>query len=227
MSHDACTAQPISWLELELRALGELGTERAGRIDDHLAGCPVCRACMERIAGDARELPRLVVPPARRFWNRWRLAWSVTGAALVAALVLLLIWPRGSQPAGLPPARLQVKGGGELLLELVRDRAGVVTHQPTGFRDGDQFQVMVTCQDAGELEAALVVFDRGEAHFPAPPQAIGCGNRVVFPAAFRLTGRPEQPVTVCLALERLEPGRIRSPADLPRGRTACIRLDPE
>ncbi len=197
----ACTAQPVSWLELERHALGELPPARAGRVAAHLQDCPVCRACAESIAADDRPLPRLVVPaaaPRRPWWRRAALSWSLAGVA-AAAVILLLVLRRGDDRTEVPPgagARVQVKGGGEVLVELVGERGGQVLHDPTRYRDGDRFQVLVTCGFAADVTAEVVVFQGGQAHRPGRPAPLVCGNRVVLPAAFRLTGR--EPVTVCV-----------------------------
>jgi hypothetical protein len=230
----ACTATPISWLELERHALGELAAARAAGVDEHLAGCPACRDCMDRIRGDRRELPPLVVPaavpaPRRPWWTRWQLSLGVAGAALAAAVLLLVLLPRGERSGGLalPSPRLRVKGGGDVLIELVRRRGTEVTHEPASYRDGDEFQVLVTCAFAEELRAELVIFDRGQPVFPGGREPLACGNRVTFPAAFRLTGAAREPVVVCLGLGEVDRARVRTVADLPRESTGCIRLSPE
>jgi len=57
----ACTREPVSWLRLERYALGELGADAARAIEVHVAECAACRGCLERIWGDDRPLPRLVL----------------------------------------------------------------------------------------------------------------------------------------------------------------------
>ncbi|MCA9675926.1 MAG: zf-HC2 domain-containing protein, partial [Myxococcales bacterium] len=44
-----CVSEPVSWLRLERYALGELPGPLAREVAAHLAGCPACRACLDRI----------------------------------------------------------------------------------------------------------------------------------------------------------------------------------
>ncbi|MBM4321484.1 MAG: hypothetical protein FJ125_16460, partial [Deltaproteobacteria bacterium] len=108
-----CNGQPLSWLRLERYHLGELDAGERRDIGEHLALCPACRACLERITGDRRELPPLPLPLTRsgpagvRAWSvqparvpllSWprRLAWAsglAGGALAAAALALLLLLP--------------------------------------------------------------------------------------------------------------------------------------
>ncbi|HTM21531.1 MAG TPA: hypothetical protein VL172_13515, partial [Kofleriaceae bacterium] len=154
------------------------------------------------------ELPRLVVPVAavrRPWWRRWQLSLSLAGAALVAAAILLVLVPRGGrgQAVAVPGRHLHVKGGGDISLELVRRRGDQVTRDPAGYRPGDEFQVMVTCSEGGRVDTRLVIFEGDTPEAPFERAPLDCGNQVVHPQAFRLTGTA--PVTVCLVVGG-EPG---------------------
>lgn len=243
-THEACSGTPVSWLALEQYQLGELGGEVRREVDAHLQGCEVCRACLELLRADTVALPPLpaVVAPAsvkpavveQESWlSRLRPAWALAGAGLVAAaaaLLLVLLPPDVIGPPGadLPPARIGFKGG-ELALELVRQRAGAAQHGPTTFAPGDRFKAEVTCAAAGALAADLVVYQGREVDFPLPPAApLRCGNRVPLPGAFRFTG--EAPAIVCLVVEEgsrppsREALRRTGPGALPEGRAVCVRL---
>lgn len=176
----ACTAEPISWLRLERHVLGELDDGIAA----HLEVCAACRAALQRIQSDDRALPRLVLPeprPRRRWWPVW------SGALLAAAAVLLLFLLRDEdRPTEHPGPRIAIKGGGELIVSVVRE---------TG---GDRYKVRVTCSAPTEIEAEVVVFQDGEASSPLPPARLRCGNQVVLPGAFTLTRRTA--AVVCLTV---------------------------
>jgi hypothetical protein len=185
----ACTGEPISWLRLERHALGELD----GGIAAHLEGCAACRAVLERISGDDRPLPRLVLPepkPRKRWWPVW------AGAALAAAAVLLFFVLRGEdrQPAH-PGPRIAIKGGEELIVSVIREVGG------------DRYKVRVTCSAPIELDAEVVVHQDGEASRPFPAARLRCGNEVVLPGAFTLTSRA--PAVVCLAVRGAGTGCVQ------------------
>ena len=195
-----CTGQPVSWLELELRALDELAPPRAREVDAHLGQCAVCRACLARIASDRRELPPLPRPVLARAIERgrrrrWTSRLSLAGALVAAAAALLLVWRATGGGAG-DASLAGVKGGEGLVLSLVRERAGTVTPDPTRFADGDRFEARVTCGARAPLLLDLVVFQGGRAYFPLAAARLPCGNRVQVPGAFTLTGH--QTAVVCV-----------------------------
>jgi hypothetical protein len=113
-----------------------------------------------------------------------------TGLAAVAAL--LLFW-RDREPT----TRVAGIKGGELDVSLVRERDGEIAHDPTEFRPGDRFKVLVTCAAAAPVTVELTVHQAGAAHRPLSPVELSCGNRVPVPGAFRITGR--EPVSICIA----------------------------
>jgi len=219
----------VSWLELELHALGELAAAATARVAAHLDECAACRACLERIHGDQRTMPALVVPATRvprPFWTRWRIAWSLAGAAVAAAAVLLVVLRGGDtgDQLAIPGRRAHLKGGAEVTVSLVRDRAGAITHDPRDFRDGDAFQLLVTCPFGDDTDADLAVFQGGRAFFPTAAGHVDCGNQVVFPAAFHITG--DQPATVCVTFAPIDRSTITRVRDLPAPLTACLPLSP-
>ncbi|HOX43420.1 MAG TPA: zf-HC2 domain-containing protein [Myxococcota bacterium] len=236
----ACSGQPISWLALERYQLDELGAEARSAVEAHLAACPACRGCLERIRADGElALPPLPLPaqparPAPRLaWLRW--AVPALGALAAACLLWLAPWAVTTLvPDELPGPRVALEGGalglkgGELALDLVRERAGAIDPQPAGFAPGDRFRALVTCPPPAQPYVELVVYQDAQASFPGSAgQRLACGNQVALPGAFRLTGAGEAHVCVVLsedALARaaLEPGL---PGDL-LGQAACVRLPP-
>jgi hypothetical protein len=205
--NQACTGQPVSWLELERLHLGELGPEARARIQTHLESCPACRDCLTTIQVEAEPaLPALVLParPEARPWFSWR--WLAPGLA-AAALLVWALWPIGSPttdglPAGLPPGRVGVKGA-ELGLDLVRERAGQILEAPSSFAPGDRFKALLTCPAPATggpgPRVTLVAYQSGQAFFPLGETSGAplprCGNRVPLAGAFLLTGA--DPVAVC------------------------------
>lgn len=196
-----CTGQPIPWLRLERYHLGELGPDERSRIEQHLATCPACKACLERIEGDeAVALPPLPSPmPARRVVRmRWPMQIGTLVATLAAAAAVGLAM-RTSHPADGERVALQgarVKGDG-IAFSLVRDDGMRVDGAEGVYRDGDRFKAIVTCAPGAGGAFDVVVYDASSASFPLDPSVgLACGNDVPLPGAFRLTGAGDQ--TVCL-----------------------------
>jgi hypothetical protein len=178
--------------------------------------------------------------PALPWWQRLRLGVALGGlAAAAAALLLVLRAPGPGGGAGtLSGGRgvrntVAIKGGGTLVLGLVRDRGGTIARDPAGFAGGDRFKVLVTCPPEASLYGDVVVYQPGargtfDAAFPLPATSLPCGNRSVLPGAFRITG--SAPATVCLALGHgAPPDRAALRATGPAGlaEAACTRLAPE
>lgn len=199
----ACTATPISWLRLEQHAAGGDDPE----VTAHLAACPACTRCLAEIRDDVVALPPLAVapPPRRRAW--WHVA--LPAFALAAALALV-VWPRDPRRDD----RVRVKGVGEVILGVVRERAGAIRDDATTFSPGDRFKVVVTCPPAA---AAWVDVDVSGDR-PLPPARIACGNRVVVPGAFHLTGTAPNRICVRVA------AASAPDATAPR---ACVTVHPE
>jgi len=215
--------RPISWLTLELFHLEELPRDEQRQVSDHLATCPGCRSCLEQIQTDQRALPALPVAGAigaearasqvrRRWWpaRRGRLA-LLSAAAAMAAMLLLLLVPRELEPR-IPPQRVAIKGG-ELAIDLVRERQGTTRLSPTHFAPGDRFKVLATWPPTDPVHAEVVVYQQGVAGFPLSPATLDGGNRQPVPGAFTLSG--DQPAVVCLVV---------GAAPLPRGTLAGARL---
>lgn len=175
-------AQPVSWLRLERRQLGELGERERAEVEAHLSGCAECSQAAASLVSWNGRVPALpAVERRRRWWSPWLLA--VPAAAALA----LVLWPR--QPVG-------VKGS-DVALTLVRERAGDVGLDPRTFAPTDRFKLLVTCPTPQVLAWDVVVFQGKEVSFPVPqPRPVSCANRVPLPGALRLTGTT--PVTICL-----------------------------
>ena len=133
--------------------------------------------------------------------------------ALAAAAVLLL-WLRAPGDDRAPGRRVRVKGAGVVVLTLVRERAGAVTFDPPDVEARDRWKTQLTCDRAAPLWTDVVVYQRGQASFPLPPQPITCGNAVAVPGAFRIT---DGGATICVALGDRAPDR----AQLARGSSAA------
>ena len=192
MSAMTCIGEPISWLRLEQHALAA-----SDEVARHLAECGACRACFATIEADrGRALPPLgevamaaAAGRRRAVRTRWLAAATV---AVAAAVVLLAVLRR--DPESLPG----IKGGDDLVLDLIRERSGEVAAGPVSFRDGDRFEVLVTCARRGEVAVDVTIEQAGEVFTPLAPARIRCGNRVPLPGAFSLTG--SAPARVCARL---------------------------
>jgi hypothetical protein len=242
MTEATCT--PVSWLRLERHALGELDAGERRDILAHLSTCTRCRAVADQIAADAaRELPPLppvstsgatsaplpAVPTSHRgrpFLRRRRQAFVVAAAAAAAfALVVKLgLRPRDQPRIGQP--RVVAIKGGDVAIELVRERDDSVAWEPTSFAPGDRFKLLVTCPPPLQLHADIVVLQSDGPAFPGEPAVIACGNRVPVMPPFRITG--PGPATVCVAFDRSAPPAraALSGGDLaPTTARACLHLD--
>jgi hypothetical protein len=202
MATPVCFGVPISWLRLERFVLG---TGDAG-VGEHVAACPACRQCLDEIRADVVALPVLHVRE-RRTW-RW-FALPAFAAIASAALILFVLRPRDPIEEGVA----HVKGLGDVMVDVVRERAGSVRSDVHTFAPGDRFKVVVTCPPTHEVSLDVEVRESGSERVdhPLAPARIVCGNRIVLPGAFELTAATRHRVCV----------QIESRA------TACLTLAPE
>lgn len=198
----ACIGEPISWLRLELFAAGRTADPA---IASHLTACPACTHCLDEIRGDLVALPVLALPvlalPAStpRRARLWTWLVPALGLAAAAAVAIVVLRPQ--------PARediVAVKGVGEVIVDVVRERGGVIRDDVRTYATGDRWKVVVTCPPSGSALFAVDVTERGSAQVDRPlvPQTLACGNRVVLPGAFELTG--SEPNRVCVTITSSE-----------------------
>jgi hypothetical protein len=217
----ACIATPISWPRLEAYVAS---SARDAAITEHVAACAACRACRDDIERDVVALPPLVVPDyaPRRWWRMWILP---AMAAAAAALVLLVI----VRPRPDPEPRddvAQVKGVGEVMIDVVRARGNTITPGARTFAPGDRWKVIVTCPpDKGAwFDVAVVEAGTRTADYPLAPARVGCGNRVVVPGAFAITGARDNRVCVRVAVDAAPARALPRTGD---DAVACVTLGPE
>ena len=212
MSRLACIGQPISWLRLEMFAAGSPDPA----VREHVSACPACKLCLEEIETDLVALPPLAVPavaPKRRWWTTLVPAFAVAAAAMIA----IVVWRGREQPRVVREDAALVKGVGEVILGTVRERDGLTRDDVRSFAAGDRWKLVVTCPPAAngvELAVDVTVVEVGSAGIDRPlvPTTIACGNRVVLPGAFSLTGSRAN--RVCAAIG-------------PDHETACVTIAPE
>lgn len=208
---ETCIGQPVSWLRLERFALGELPEAEEREVSTHLEECAACSACMqelrEREPAALPALPDNVIQAPVPWWRRrgMRLAWGggFAAAAAAAAVVAVVLSSRGvEEDAALPGRRTALKGG-DAVIDLVRERRGSIAYTPDTFVREDRFEVVFTCPLDSALHVDVVVYQDGAPSFPLAPTALECGNRVVLPGAFRVTG--ESDATVCVVFDQNAP----------------------
>jgi hypothetical protein len=206
----ACIGEPISWLRLETFALGAPDAQ----VDEHVAACPACRGCLEALRADAVALPALAIPTAvknaQRAW--WKTAAPVLAAAAAAVIIFIVARPPGNNVAH--ENLVSVKGVGTVVLGTVRERGGAITEDARTFAPGDRWKLVLTCPPAGTVHTDVTVFEvtpRPQIDRPLAPATIACGNRVVLPGAFTITGSRTN--RVCVAFD----GAAQ----------ACVTINPE
>ena len=205
-------AEPVSWLRLERRHLGEVSGEESALIERHLADCADCAAAASSLQRWNGRMPALPAVAPRRRWS-----WGLSLIPAAAALALVL-WPRT------PPG---VKGS-DVALTLVRERGGDIALDPSTFAPTDRFKLLVTCPAPHSLTWDVVVFQSGQVSYPfRDRQPIPCANRTPLPGALLIDGNA--PATVCLlwgaALDRPRVTREGQAALPPQAR--CERLLPQ
>jgi hypothetical protein len=201
-----CIGEPISWLRLERHA-----HEPDASVREHVAACAACRTCLDEIERDVVALPPLPAPPARRRpW--WHVALPIGGALAAAALILLVLRPREVDPM---TDTTRIKGLGTVVLDVVRERSGVVRGDVRTFATGDRWKLVLTCSLSDTARVEIDVREENTAHtdHPLAPVEIVCGNRVTLPGAFTVSGAAHQ---VC--------ARIAGPGGTG---TTCVTLRPE
>lgn len=210
MSALACIGEPISWPRLERFA----STRADAAIARHVAECPACKHCLDEITSDLVALPPLAVPEAKPARAWWRWAVPAMALAAAAAIVLVVIRPRGES---VREDVVVVKGVGEVVLGVVRERGGVIRQDVRAFAPGDRWKVVVTCPPAASASVEVAVTETGSAtaDHPLMPATIACGNRVVIPGAFFLTGSRSNRVCATVTSTGGERG------------TACVTIAPE
>lgn len=207
MSALACIGEPVSWLRLERFAAG--GTDAA--IAQHLAACAACQQCLDEIRGDRVALPPLAVPAAKpRRWISWLAPAFALAAAAAIAIVVLRPKPQEREDVA------YVKGVGEVVLGVVRERGGVIREDVLTFAPGDRWKLVVTCPPGASTRVEVSVTEKGSGRVdhPLAPATLACGNRMVLPGAFSLTGA--YPSRVCV--------RVSSDED---SASACLMIAPE
>lgn len=211
----SCIGTPISWLRLETYALDK----RDAAVAAHLAECPACSSCFASITDDMVALPALVVTDKpKRTWLWW-LAPAMAAAA--AAIVLLVIVRR--EP-NLPDHVTTIKGGRQVVLGVVRERSGVIRRDVTAYATGDRWKLTLTCEPGPLVWVDVAVVDPRSVDHPLSPAQLSCGNEIVVPGAFEITGRDANVVCAVLDPDAIPPRTTPVPGT---PGTACITLTPE
>jgi len=243
VSAPACIGEPISWLRLERHRLGELPAAESGAVAAHLGACPACAACAAeadrplalrplRPAAVPAPWPSLLLRLARRLHGASPTA--VLGrVALVAAAALIVVElpARAPRRLAVAPATLAGVKGGDVAVELVRERQGTVQHGATRFAAGDRWKALVTCPRDRLLFWDLAVVDgTGPPSFPLPPSApLACGNHVALPGAFRIDAAGPAEVCVLLSDDPVDRGAASRALAAPGASKPgmCVTLWPE
>lgn len=113
-------------------------------------------------------------------------------AAAVIALVVIRRPDSLPQPAvAVREDVATVKGVGTVVLGTVRERAGEIRQDAATFATGDRWKLVLTCAFGPSVRAETSVIEvggDGRVDRPLSLVQVSCGNRVVLPGAFELTG---------------------------------------
>jgi len=226
---EVCIDQPVSWLRLEMYALGALDAEQRSAIEAHINVCAACAHCLSRIE-QPQVLPTLKLPERApslriRLWQRCVAHWPQLSLGFALASVMLLsIWPKTTKQLPEISSRVRVRGG-EIAITLLREHQGMVTEDPKVFKQGDRFKVLVTCPPQWNVPWRIIVLQGKEAFQPLPtPTDFRCGNKQSVPGAFTVDG--DQSVDVCL-MWGAEWKTLRKRSDftkVQKGQAVCQRV---
>jgi hypothetical protein len=226
----SCIGEPVSYFRLERFELRNLPADEQRSVAEHLAQCPTCRACHERIQADSREqdlaalVAQLQDPRALQLRAAGRARgwlWGTVALTLTGLLAVLSTRP-GSQPTA-PGGTSGTKGDG-LALELTRVDEGDQQLEATRFAPSDRFRIALSCPPALAGKVHVLAFQAGEKFAPLPAQTLAsCGNRRMLVGAFRLDG--SAPVDVCVLLGAADVTAARSRDALPEPHV-CTRIEP-
>jgi hypothetical protein len=166
----------------------------------------------------ARRRARRPAPPDPR--RRWLApAFAAAAAAVVLIVVLRRPAPHDNDLASHTSVTIGLKGAGEVTLELVRERGGVISYDAQGYAPGDRWKVVLTCPPSASAPTLWIdvsIADGATIDHPLAPAQLACGNRVVVPGAFTVTGTTAN--RVC--------ARVAAGPGAEAG-TACLTLRPE
>ena len=239
----ACIGEPISWPRLERFALDASDPAIAAHLsacpacrsclaqirDDVMQLPPLILGVVRRegpaARGHADELePRLPDRvahhadrsphrSARALRRRW-LAPSFAAAAAAALVLIVIVRRPVAEPDGFA-APIGIKGFGEVTLALVRERAGAISLDARHYGPGDRWKVILSCPPHSTTVAIDVsVADGITTDHPLASTQVACGNRVVIPGAFTVTGTRANRVCATISAG-------------PETSTACATLRPE
>jgi hypothetical protein len=199
----ACVGEPISWPRLERHASGAHDASIAA----HVARCPACKQCLDEIERDVVALRPLAVPAAKR--RPW--IWLALPALAAAAAVLVLVL-RPERPENI----IDVKGVGEVILGVVRERQGAISFDARSYVATDRWKVILTCPPRASAWIEVSVADGITVDHPLAPAQLVCGNEIAVPGAFTITGAKQNRVCATIAATQGAPPGV-----------ACVVLSPE
>src|SRR5262249_16647577 len=113
---------------------------------------------------------------------------------------------------------------GDVVLGVVRERAGTIREDVLTYAAGDRWKVVVTCPPSAHAWIDVAVGDPAGVDYPLAPAQVAGGNRVVVPGAFAITGRAANRVCVRVAADSAPP---RTPPYPGEPNVACVTLRPE
>lgn len=207
--NDKCISEPISWLRLEQRALGDLSPEVLRETEAHLAACAACRAAAGEIRGESGSAQRR----PQRVPGAWRRVATAAGVFAAAAGILLYL------SRSTPESGERSKGAGVVL------RAIVELRNDGSIPPAARTKLLVTCARQTEGPWDIAVIENGTVSYPlAAAASFACGNETPYPAALVLTG--DAPIDVCVLHGKDAERNLARNPEAVRTSGACTSVTP-
>lgn len=209
-----CISNPVSWLTLEQRALGELSGAQAMEVEKHLEGCEACREA----AAEIPAVSSVSAGPAKAEVHSlaaFRKIVAIGGVVALAASVLFYF----AKGATNPEASERSKGSNVAL------RVELEIRSDGSIPPSARAKLLVTCPRGAEGPWDIAVVEGGQVSYPLEEvPGLACGNEVPYPASLILTGYT--PIDVCVVHGKGVGRATAQTAESIVASGACMRVTP-
>lgn len=196
-------------IEGDDRMLLELDTSPASAAENEGAFAPGEGSAL----GDADNVIPLARPSGESETSRWT-RWAPLVALAAGVALVARAWSGHESRVVSPPEHDPSVKGGDVSFTLASDRHGLAEASVTQFEEGERFKVVLSCPPQLRAKFSVLVEEDDRTYFPlGGPKPVECGNVVVLPGAFTLTGR--EPKRVCVAWAAAHDDDRAAPSSMP------------